>query len=47
MIVRKTNAIAKVKEIGGEVNFTEDQSFFTQFIIDIPTNLVTELQRIN
>lgn len=43
---RKIDAITKVKELGGEISFNEDQSFFTQFIIDIPNNLVSELKKI-
>ena len=45
--LRKVSGIAKVKEMGGSVQFDENQSFYTQFLIDIPTNLISELQKIN
>lgn len=47
MTAKKSSMISKAKEFGATVNFSNDQSAFTEFIIDIPTNLVSELQKIN
>lgn len=47
MTAKKINSLAKVKEMGGILEYTEDQSAFTQFLIDIPTNLISELKKIN
>ena len=47
MTTKKAKGIAKVKEMGGTMRYDEDQNAFTRVIIDIPTNLVSELQKIN
>lgn len=46
MTKKKKANYAKMAELGVTVNYDDDQKAFTQFIIDIPTNLVSELQKI-
>ena len=46
MTKRKKANYAKMAELGVTVNYDENQGAFTQFIIDIPKNLVSELQKI-
>ena len=46
MTKRKKANYAKMAELGVTVNYDENQKAFTQFIIDVPTNLVTDLQKI-
>lgn len=43
----KAKKIAKVRELGGEIEYNENQESFTTNLIDIPVNLVTELKKIN
>lgn len=47
MTLKKTTTIAKMIELKAEITYEENQSAFTQYLIDIPTNLVSELQKIN
>jgi GLPGLI family protein len=47
MTTRKASIIAKINEAGGEIVFDEEQTTFTQFLIDIPKKLISELQKIN
>ena len=44
---KKAKDIAYFKENEATMEYKEDQSFFTQDIIDIPSNLVEELKKIN
>ena len=43
---KKKNTFAKMKEYGATISYSEDQAAFTEHIIDIPTNLVSELKKI-
>lgn len=43
----KAKKIAKVREAGAEVEFNENHESFTKLLIDVPSNLVTELKKIN
>jgi GLPGLI family protein len=43
---KKKNEIAKVKEYGATISYSDNQAAFTEHIIDIPTNLVSELRKI-
>ena len=47
MTTKKKNTIAKMAELKAEITYEENQSAFTQYLIDIPKNLVIELQKIN
>lgn len=47
VISKKTKGLAVAAEYGAVVTYDENQSAFTQFLIDIPTNLVLELKKIN
>ena len=46
MTTKKRSMISKLKEYNATVNFSSDHSSFTEFLIDIPINLVSELQKI-
>jgi hypothetical protein len=47
MVTKKKSMYSKIKEIeGATIKFSENQSAFTELIIDIPTNLVSELKKI-
>jgi GLPGLI family protein len=47
MVTKKKSMISKIKEIeGATIEFSENQVAFTELIIDIPTNLVSELKKI-
>ncbi|KAA1244591.1 GLPGLI family protein [Aquimarina sp. RZ0] len=47
MAERKIKKIAQIAELGGLLTYAKDQRSFTKHLIDIPTNLVEELQKIN
>lgn len=47
MSAKKIKTIAKASELGAEITYEPLQKEFTQYLIDIPTNLVSELQKIN
>lgn len=47
MVAKKKSMIAKIKEFeGATIEFSENQGAFTELIIDIPTNLVSELKKV-
>jgi GLPGLI family protein len=46
MIVNKKDKINKANELGVTLSFESDQNAFTRMLIDIPTNLVSELKKI-
>lgn len=47
MCAYKAKKIAKVRELGGEIEFNETQEGFTKLLIDVPSKLVLELKKIN
>ena len=46
MTTKKKKSYAEMAEIGVSVKYDESQGAFTKFLIDIPTNLVSELKKI-
>lgn len=47
MTSKKATTLAKMAELGADIKYDENQSAFTQWLIDIPANLVNELKKIN
>ena len=47
MISIKIKQTVMAAEMNVTISFDEDQNFFTQYLIDIPKNLIEELQKIN
>ena len=46
MTTKKKKSYAEMAELGVSVKYDESQGAFTKFLIDIPTNLVSELKKI-
>ena len=46
MTTKKKKSYAEMAELGVSVKYDESQGAFTKFLIDIPTNLVSELKKV-